>query len=253
MDAEKLTKLNNLNFNCNGDSLEVVHCFKYLGITMNHDGSFKNAIEELYEQASRAMYSLLCKCRTLELPVNVAVDLFDKLVSPVMRYSCEVWGFEKTDELEKLHLKFLKHILKVKTSTCNNMVYGELGRYPICISVQKRLVGYWARLIESKESKLSRILYNCLLDLSTSGVYVSPWVSQVRKILDDCGLSYIWLNQSFSNANWLKGTVEQRLKDHLLQKWRSELNSMTLCDTYAEFKQEFTLEKYLLCDNHKYR
>ena len=197
---------------------------------MNYNGSFKIAIEELHKQASRAMYSLLCKCRTLDLPVNVAVDLFDKLVSPVMLYSCEVWGFEKTERLEKLHLKFLKHILKVKTNTCSNMVYGELGRYPICIQVKKRLVGFWARLIESKENKLSRIMYNCLLNLSDTGVYVSPWVSQVKQILDDCGLSYIWLTQNFSNINWLKRTVEQRLKDQFLQKWRSELYSMTSCD-----------------------
>ena len=119
----------NLKFVCNGDNLEVVHSFKYLGIMMNYNGSFKIAIEELHKQASRAMYSLLRKCRTFDLPVNVAVDLFDKLVSPVMLYSCEVWGFEKTERLEKLHLKFLKHILKVKTNTCSNMVYGELGRY----------------------------------------------------------------------------------------------------------------------------
>ena len=243
----------NMKFDCNGDNLEVVHSFKYLGVMMNYNGSFKIAIEELHKQASRAMYSLQCKCRTLDLPVNVAVDLFDKLVSPVMLYSCEVWGFEKIERLEKLHLKFMKHILKVKTSTCSNMVYGELGRYPISISVKKRLIGYWARLIESKESKLSKIMYNCLLNLFNTGVFVSPWVSQVKQILDDCGLSYIWLTQKFSNTDWLKRTVEQRLKDQFLQKWRSELHSMTSCDIYVVFKQEFKLEKYLLCENHKYR
>ena len=30
-------------------------------------------------------------------------------------------------------------------------------------------------------------------------------------------------------------------------------NSMTSCDIYVEFKQEFKLEKYLLCENHEYR
>ena len=49
-----------------------------------------------------------------------------------MLYACEVWGEEKGEAvLEKMHLRFLKHLLKVKMSSYNNMVYGELGRFPI--------------------------------------------------------------------------------------------------------------------------
>ena len=242
----------NLKFVCNGEILEIVHSFKYLGITMNYNGSFKIAIEELHKQASRAMYSLLSKCRTFNLPVVVALDLFDKLVSPIMLYASEVWGFEKAERLEKLHLRFLKYILKVKTSTCSNMVYGELGRYPIFIQAKSRLIGYWARLIEDKENKLSRIMYNCLFNMYNSGVYKSPWISQVKQILDNCGLSYIWLSQE-CNTNWLKLAVEQSMKDQFLQKWKSELSKMTSCDIYIECKQEFKLENYLMCENHNYR
>lgn len=64
---------------------------------MNYNGSYKIAIEELHKQASRAMFALFCKCRKFDLPVNITLDLFDKLVTPVMLYACEVWGFEKID------------------------------------------------------------------------------------------------------------------------------------------------------------
>ena len=42
----------------------------------------------------------------------------------------EVWGYNQIILIEKLHLKFCKHILNVKPSTPNFMVYGELGRFP---------------------------------------------------------------------------------------------------------------------------
>ena len=242
-----------LQFVCNGQSLETVHCFRYLGVIMNYNGSFKIAIEELHKQALRAMFALLNKCRKLQLSVDVTLDLFDKLVTPVMLYACEVWGFEKLHLLEKLHLKFLKYILKVKMTTCSHMVYGELGRYPLCVTVKKRIIGYWGRLLESKESKLSKIMYNQLHSLHSSGAYASPWVSQVKQILDDCGLSYIWITQKYNNINWLKKIVEQKLKDQFIQRWQSELTSMTSCDTYIEFKQEFKLEKYLMYENQKSR
>ncbi|CAB1458918.1 unnamed protein product [Pleuronectes platessa] len=32
------------------------------------------------------------------------------------------------------------------------------------------------------------------------------------------------------SINWLKPTIEQRLKDRFLQKWQSELRSMSSCD-----------------------
>ncbi len=82
---------------------------------------------------------------------------------------------------------------------------------------------------------------------------MSPWVLQVKQILDDCGLSYLWLSHECGNTDWLRLTVERMLKDQFVQNWRNELNGMTSCDVYVEFKQEFKLEKYLLCENQKYR
>ena len=45
--------------------------------------------------------------------------LFDTYVSSILYYSCEVWGFNKGTEVEKLHLEFCKRLLGVKKSTCN--------------------------------------------------------------------------------------------------------------------------------------
>lgn len=80
-----------------------------------------------------------------------------------------VWAVEKIDILEKLRIKFKKYTLKVKMTTCNNMVYGELGSYPLCLAVKelKRIIGK-----EGKEIKLSRTIYIYLLNLYNSSVYV---------------------------------------------------------------------------------
>ena len=48
-------------------------------------------------------------------------------------YGCETWGFENNEIIERIHLKFCKLLLHLKTSTPDYMVYGELGRYPISI------------------------------------------------------------------------------------------------------------------------
>lgn len=73
---------------------------------MNSNGSFRTAIEELHKQASNAMFAILSKCRKFDLPVDVTLDVFDKLDTPVMLFSFEVWQFERIDIMEKLHSNF---------------------------------------------------------------------------------------------------------------------------------------------------
>ena len=61
------------------------------------------------------------------------------MVKPILLYDCEIWGFRNNDVLEKVHLKFCKTILNLKTSTPNYMIYGELGRYPVEIDIKIRI------------------------------------------------------------------------------------------------------------------
>ena len=44
-----------------------------------------------------------------------------------------MWDFGKNKEIERIHLKFCKIVLNVKSSTSNAGVYGELGRNSLYI------------------------------------------------------------------------------------------------------------------------
>ena len=65
---------------------------------------------------------------------KISLELFDAFVNPVINFRCQIWGFTKSKELERIHLKFCKMVLGVKQCTCNAAVYGELGRYPLYIN-----------------------------------------------------------------------------------------------------------------------
>jgi hypothetical protein len=53
------------------------------------------------------------------------LQLFDTYVGSVMNYECEVWGFHKAADVERVHLSFLKRILGVELSTLSAAVYRE--------------------------------------------------------------------------------------------------------------------------------
>ena len=88
-----------------------------------------------------------------------------------MLYGCEIWGNANVDVLDKLYLKYLKMILGVQGKTCNNMVYGELGRFPLGIHIKKRAVGFWGRLVTNKDTKISRVTYSNIRRLSDINYY----------------------------------------------------------------------------------
>ena len=57
--------------------------------------------KQLVVKGNRAMFLLLRKCRQLQLPVDIQLELFDILVKPILLYGCEVWATESVDIIEK--------------------------------------------------------------------------------------------------------------------------------------------------------
>jgi len=98
------------------------------------------------------MYEVLKRGRTHNLSVECQLELFDKIVKPILLYGSEIWRFSKNiDCLEKIQLRFCKLLLKLKSSTPKYMIYGELGRFPIEIDIKIRMMSFWARLYWGKK------------------------------------------------------------------------------------------------------
>ena len=148
--------------------LEIVSEFIYLGTMFQRTGSCKKNQIYLAEKASKAMHDILSKGRVHSLFVSCQLALFDKIIIPMLTYGSEIWGYETIDILEKKHVKVCKLLLNLKTSTSNFMLYGELGRYPLNITVKLKILSFWSKLIDGKQSKLSSLIYR-LLYLKTHG------------------------------------------------------------------------------------
>ena len=70
--------------------MEILSEYKYLGIYLSRSGSFLNCKKHIAEQANIAMFALLRKIRVLNLPIEMQIDLFNKLIKPILLYGCEI-------------------------------------------------------------------------------------------------------------------------------------------------------------------
>ena len=90
-----------------------------------------------------------------------ALNLFDSVISPVVLYCSEIWGafgyldYEKWDANPiEVHLSFCKHVLGVNRSTTNNLVRGELGRYPLKTTIDCRYISFLQHIKSMPQSSL---------------------------------------------------------------------------------------------------
>lgn len=101
----------NQNFKIKGQNIEIIDSYCYLGMLFNYNGNFCTARKKITEQAHKALFAVYRKIRNISIPVDIQLKLFDSLVSPILLYASEVWGFENKESIEKVHLQFCKNIL----------------------------------------------------------------------------------------------------------------------------------------------
>ena len=152
-----------VSFNIAGDEIETINEFKYLGVLFTKNGRFVQHIKYLSALAEKSMQLLRKRTVNLHLPVDCQLKLFDQTIVPILLYGSETFGFENLQPLEKIHLDFLKSILKMNGSTLLIMIYGEFGRFPLEIQVKTRMIKFWAKILTGKNTKISYRMYELLL------------------------------------------------------------------------------------------
>lgn len=146
---------------------------------------------------------------------------------------------------ERIHLKFLKLIFKLKRSTPSFMIYGELGLTPITIDIQARMVAYWSKLLDNEHSKINSTIYTVIYHIHTNGFYKSKYIEHIKSLLDKNGFSDIWLSQNVQNSKWLSKCFKQKLIDQYIQTWSNLVDSSSSGTNYRIFKDSFEMSKYI--------
>ena len=136
-----------------------------------------------------------------------------------------------------------KKILCLRPSAPSCMVYGEVGK----------LMSLWLCLLNKEESSLALIVYMIAHNLFVRDVYKAKWLCRVKHIVDNCGLSYLWLNQSMMDTNQDKQLIHTRIEEVALHNWYTDISTSSMCTMYRLFKKQSNFEDYLLSCNNRER
>ena len=157
-------------------------------------------------RVEKLFFHYVVKSMKIFFHCEILLSLFDTYVSSILNYGCEVWGYHKADDVEKVHISYLKRILKVIQSAVNYMVYCELGRFPMYIVRYCRMLRYWFKLLYN-DNCILKCLYE---DMFESSVPLKPndklnWACRVRDNLFKYGFhnTCIWISQYVNHVDFL--------------------------------------------------
>ena len=170
-------------------------------------------------------------------------------MKPILDYGAEICSFGKEiKELESVQLGFIKMLLGVKSSTSSNAIYAETGRYPIHINYCVKIMKYYYRLTNLKDSQIVKKVFLELNRLDELGLCTNNWVSVAKGIFIRYGLNCEDIKE-MSITSFEKCVNEKRDEMKLIfeNKCMLDIKEAPILRTFCKFKTKFGLEPYLQC------
>ena len=227
------------------ETIPVCTRIPYLGLLFSSNGLFSKTQSTLAEQANKAVFHLhRVLVRFKRLPLSAILDLFDKLVTPILCYGCELWGFHTSPDIERVHLSFCKRILCVKKSSQNDFVYGLLGRYPMQITRHCRIISYWLKIVSGNKPLYVNHVYQSAVTRMTN-TPSRNWAYDVKQLLCTSGFGDVWYNQGVSDPESFIKAFKCRLCDMFNQTWSGRLYQSPRARFFRSIIDEHTFHTQL--------
>lgn len=109
------------NFIFEDKTLENVNYYKYLGVQVQRNGKYKNAIAQRISKANRAIH-VLKQILGYSTPVSakLAMSLFDKQIVPIILYGSVLWGIPDSNRYIKIQINKLNVKIKSQVQSILN-------------------------------------------------------------------------------------------------------------------------------------
>ena len=246
----------------NGVQIAEVETFTYLGVDFMNKGLKNIRNTTLFKKAIRAQYKLVSHIG--DAPMDLTLRLYRQLIIPITTYGSEIWGLHHLAPVvqkksiceafgdynntqmnaDKIQLSFAKRLLNVNRRAINAAVRGELGLFPVYITVLANGISYAARILKKDNNDLleEAVLTQKIMIEKGQKCWLANALIILRKITGPTA--------SLDDLEMTNGKViRQTLQDEYVQHWYESIwgNSSDKCrlKIYRAVKDDFAFADYL--------
>ncbi|OXA39927.1 putative RNA-directed DNA polymerase from transposon BS [Folsomia candida] len=180
-------------FTYNGEPIEIVNQYTYLGVPFSSSGVFCKAAKHFKQKGLAALgatWSILTRSRFEGMQKKF--NLFSALVTSTALYGAHLWGLRYLEEIEKTQYQF----------------HRQLNRPPLSIRVAHQTLRYLRKVMQHEEDRYTS---QCL---STLQILVAEepdddmnWLNQIKSWI---GLDWITMTQAALEADVTRTSLSQR-------------------------------------------
>ena len=240
----------------NGMVIQNAEVYKYLGniispTTTCSGDILKENSRFLCDKARKAIFGIFKRLRKIgALPPKLMLYIFDTLIKPILLYGSDVWGVSPSanSDIDKVFLWFLKCILKVKSSTSNDITLGEVGAIPPSVQSHINVLTFYRRVAGMPENTIVKQVFMALYNLHNQGF--RTWVSKVKDIAEK-------YNFDIDEPTVVISDVKYKLNNFFVEHWWSRIQNLSRfpkLELYKNIKNGFHFETYLdLVKDSRYR
>ena len=146
-----------VNFTCNGNPVEQVATFKYLGLHFHQSGSIAHLVTPIKARASGS-WAAVQRCHSLLQcgnTVNLHLHLLQSILVLALQYGCQIWGMHSPRTavannaraaLQRLYDYYLRTICHLLPSTPRRLLLTELGLLPLQVFWWRQTPQFWNSL-----------------------------------------------------------------------------------------------------------
>ena len=148
------------NIKLEGQKLQQVNYFKYLGSTISHDGRVDDEIKNRTAATGR-LYHMINKSflNKKEISKNTKLTVYKTIYMPTLTYGCESWPMTSKHYswIQTMEMRYLRKVQgKTKRDRIRNQtIRMGLGMAPLANTIEEyRAMGYWLAVGRGKSVSL---------------------------------------------------------------------------------------------------
>ena len=143
---------------------------------------------------------------------TITTEVSTGWISPILMYGSEIlYNGREQNDLEKIHLSYLKNMLGVRRQTPTQAIYGDTSHFPLLLKQQVQTLKYWARLIALPDNHILKNAYNCSLGLDSIGI--KNWTTHVKTLTFNLNLGSQTIERRCRFINNVKQQTEDKFID----------------------------------------
>ena len=153
-----------LNITLNGERMEVVNSFKYLGSCFSSDGGVKEDVSMRVGEGMKTFGAMKNMWKSRSLNVEVKRELYERIVVPTVMYGSETWGMkvEERNKLDVAEMKCLRSMCGVtRMDRVRNEVVRERVGVPERLSerVDRKVLKWFGHVERMGNERLTKRVY----------------------------------------------------------------------------------------------